>query len=114
MSTIIIKHNIQEEKINISFDTQEGLLSFPEVDLDIRTDIDFNELLIKLTDFIELNKTIEFEFIDETNLLETSSKIKLIKETLEEIYTKYNTHIDLDDSIEQETIVKEKDNDLPF
>ena len=113
MSTIIIKHSIQAEKINISFDTQEGSLSFPEVELDIKTDIDFNELLIKLTDFIELNKSIEFEFIDESKLLDNSSKIKLIKETLEEIYKNYNNHIITDNTIE-EKVVEDKDDDLPF
>lgn len=102
MKTIIIKNNIQQDKINISFDTQEGSLSFPEVDLDIKTDIDFNELLIKLTDFIELNKTIEFEFKDDAKLLDTSSKIKLIKETLEEIYNDYNNHIISEDAIDKD------------
>lgn len=113
MTTIIIKHNIQTEKINISFDTQDGSLSFPEVEIDIKTDIDFNNLLIKLTEFIELNKSIEYEFIDELNLLQTSSKIKLIKETLEEIYTNYNNHIIIDNTIEEKAVV-DKEDDLPF
>lgn len=113
METIIIKHNIQQDKINISFDTKDGYLSFPEVDLDIKTDIDFNDLLIKLTDFIELNETIEFEFIDDTKLLETSSKIKLLKETLEEIYNNYNSNI-ISDKVIVESVSNDVCDDLPF
>lgn len=113
METIIIKHNIQQDKIHISFDAKDGSLSFPEVDLDIKTDIDFNNLLIKLTNFIELNKTIEFEFIDDTKLLETSSKIKLIKETLEEIYNNYNCHI-ISDKVIVESVANDVRDDLPF
>lgn len=113
METIIIKHNFQQDKIHISFDTKDGSLSFPEVDLDIKTDIDFNNLLIKLTNFIELNKTIEFEFIDDTKLLETSSKIKLIKETLEEIYNNYNCHI-ISDKVIVESVANDVRDDLPF
>jgi hypothetical protein len=99
MSTIIIKHIIQEEKITISFDSQEGSLCFPEVYLDITTDIDFNDLLIKLTDFIELNKIIKHEFVDDAKLLNISLKIKLIKETLEEIYKSYNEQMNMVNSI---------------
>jgi len=113
MDTIKIKHNVDEERINISFDTQDGSFSFPSVELDIKTDIDFNELLLKLSEFIEIKKSVEFEFIDSMDLLNTSSKINLIKVTLEEIYMNYNS------LIQECTNVKggeeDKDDDeLPF
>ncbi|MGJ1292501.1 MULTISPECIES: hypothetical protein [Sphingobacterium] len=93
MDTIIIKHIIDEEIIKISFDTQDGSLSFPSLELDIKTDIDFNDLLLKLSEFIEIKKSIEFEFNDGKDLLKASSKLNLVKMTLEEIYTSYNNQI---------------------
>lgn len=93
MDSVIINHFIEEEKILISFDFQDGSLHFPEIELDIKTDIDFNNLLIKLADLIEQNKSIEANFLDEIGLIESSPKVKLIKETLEEIYSTYNKQI---------------------
>lgn len=110
MSETIIKHNILEEKISISFDLQ----GFNNVDLDIQTDIDLNPLLIKLTKIIEVNKKLKFEFEDKNQLLQSFDKIKLIRETLIEIYDKFNDKINIE--IDSELSINEQieDDDLPF
>lgn len=93
MSNIQITNTIEEQKISISFDLQDGSLSFPIIELSTSGDIELNPLVIKLTEFLELNKKIEILYEDSFSLLENDSKIKLIKETLEDIYNSYNSNI---------------------
>lgn len=100
MSNIIIKHIVETEQIRISFDMQDGSLSFPTINLDIKSDIDLNTLLIKLTELIEIRRELEIQFEDPTDLLTSDSKIKLIKETLEEIYAKFNEDIKIEEVTE--------------
>jgi len=93
MTTIIIKNTIEESKILVDFNFQDGLLSFPSVEIDTQGDIDFNSLVLKLTECLEFNRNLEIEFVDEENLAESNSKIGLIKATLNEIYNEFNTSI---------------------
>lgn len=94
MTTIIITNTIEESKISVDFNFQDGLLSFPTVEINIKGDIELNSLILKLTECIESNRNIKIEFDDEENLAESNSKIGLVKATLIEIYDKFNASIE--------------------
>ena len=49
METIIITNTIEQNKILIDFDFQQGELSFPSVEINTEGDVDFNFLVIKLS-----------------------------------------------------------------
>lgn len=87
---IIIKHIVEESKFTIIFDMQDGSISFPSQDLNIEGDIDLSTLITKLSEFIEQKKELQIEFDDTKKLEESNHKIKLVKETLNEIYNKFN------------------------
>lgn len=121
MKTILVKHIIEESKFSINFDLQDGSISFPTLDLDIKGDVDFKELIIKLLEFIENKREIQIEFEDQKNLQEGNTKITLIKETLSEIYNKYNSQIR--EEVDSDSVVYDSsmepnqiynDTDLPF
>lgn len=109
--SIIIKHVVEESKFTISFDMQNGSISFPSQDLNIGGDIDLRALITKLSEFIEQKDELQIEFEDTNNLEESNPKIKLVKETLEEIYNKFNELVLRDDFSEESH--QENDN-LPF
>ncbi len=94
MEPITIKHIIEETKITISFDLAEGSLSFPSVELETSGDIDLNLLIVKLSELIEKKRKLNIEFEDSSSLIETNNKIKLIINTLEEIYSKFNSQFE--------------------
>lgn len=96
MTTIIIKNTIEETKILVDFNFQDGALSFPSVEINTDGDIDFNSLILKLTELIESNRQLEVEYVDVELLAETNSKIGLVKATLDEIYNKFNASIELE------------------
>src|SRR5690606_33378807 len=119
MSTIIIKHIIEESKFTINFDIQDGSLSFPSRELNIEGDIDLSAIISKLSEFIEQKKELHIEFEDTSNLAESNPKIKLIKETLNEIYNKFNEQFTVKTEVDtqeesSEVAQSEKDDDLPF
>jgi hypothetical protein len=93
MENILITNTILKDKILISFDLQDGDLSFPSQELSTSGDIELNPLVIKLAELLELNREIEIDYIDSLSLLETDSKIELVKETLDEIYESFNSNI---------------------
>ena len=97
MENILITNTILEDKILISFDLQDGDLSFPELELSISGDVELNPLVIKLTELLELNREIEIDYIDSLSILETDSKTKLVKATLDEIYEAFNSNIVIED-----------------
>jgi hypothetical protein len=101
---IIVSNIIEQDKITINFDPQDGTLSFPSVDLTTTGDIDLNPLILKLTDLLELDNKLEIQYNDAHSLADTDSKIKLVKETLDDIYTSFNQNI-----ITEDEIVKEDD-----
>ena len=96
MATIIITNSIEQNKISINFDFQQGELSFPIVEINTEGDVDFNSLVIKLSEILEYNRELEVEFIDTDNLVVENSKLELIKSTLEEIYEKFNDSIKIE------------------
>ena len=96
METIIITNTIEQNKILIAFDFQQGELSFPSVEINTEGDVDFNFLVIKLSEILEFNRELEVEFNDSNNLVVENSKIGLIKSTLEEIYEKFNDSIKIE------------------
>lgn len=93
MNYILINNTIQQDKISINFNLQDGSLSFPELNLLTSGDIELNPLVIKLTELLELHRKIEVTYEDIHSLLETESKIKLVKDTLDDIYNAFNINI---------------------
>ena len=94
MESIIVKHIIEESKITINFDLLNGSLSFPSIELKIEGDIDLNSLVVKLTELIEDKRTLQLEYEDTKSLLESNTKIQLVRSTLEEIYSVFNNSFD--------------------
>ena len=97
MENILITNTILKDRISVSFNLQNGDLSFPSVELSTSGDIELNPLVIKLTELLELNREIEIDYIDSQSILENESKIKLVKETLDEIYSSFNSNIVVED-----------------
>lgn len=64
MKNILITNTILEEKILVSFNLQNGDLSFPSVELSTSGDVELNPLVIKLTEFLELNRKVQIEYVD--------------------------------------------------
>ena len=62
--------------------------------------MDLNNLINEIIKLIELKKKFSVEFVDKNNLVESDKKIELIKETLNDIYLKFNENI-LDNSIQE-------------
>lgn len=105
MENILITNTILEGKISISFDLQDGNLSFPSLELSTSGDIELNPLVIKLTELLRSNREVEIVYVDSLSILVNDSKIKLVKETLDEIYYSFNSNID-------KIIVEDNDDDL--
>lgn len=97
MDDIIITITIDDDKFYIDFDLQDGSISFPTLELSTSGDIELNPLVIKLTELLELNRKIEVKYVDLQSLLETDSKIELVKETLDNIYESFNLNIVIED-----------------
>lgn len=102
MTTIIIKNTIEETKILVDFNFQDGSLSFPSVEINTEGDIDFNSLILKLTECMEANRSLEIEYVDVEQLAESNSKIGLVKSTLDEIYNKFNANIEESPEVTEE------------
>ncbi|MFV8351344.1 hypothetical protein [Flavobacterium sp. XS2P14] len=96
MENILITNTILESKVLINFNLKDGDLSFP-LELSTSGDIELNPLIIKLTELLELNREIEIDYVDSQSILETDSKTKLVKETLDEIYDSFNSNIVIED-----------------
>lgn len=98
MENILITNTILKDRISVSFNLQNGDLSFPSVELSTSGDIELNPLVIKLTELLELNREIEIDYIDSLSILDNESKIELVKETLDEIYSSFNSNIVVEDN----------------
>ena len=96
MNEIIITNTIAENQISVGFNLNDGQVPFPPINIDITGDVDLNNLINEIIKLIELKKKFSIEFIDQNNLIETNNKIKLIKDTLNEIYLKFNENIYVD------------------
>jgi len=93
MNNILITNTIEKDKVSINFNLQDGSLSFPVLDLSTSGDIELNPLVIKLTELLELHRKVEISYEDALLLIDTDSKIKLVKETLDDIYNSFNLNI---------------------
>jgi hypothetical protein len=91
MESIIVKNIIEENKITISFDLRDGSLSFPSVELKTEGDIDLNTLVVKLAELLEHKRKLNVEYEDNGALLDSNPKMTLVKNTLAEVYTKFNS-----------------------
>lgn len=113
MNPINVKNIIEENKITISFDMGDGSLSFPSIELGIDGDIDLNALVVKLSELIEQKRKLNVDYEDNGSLLDSNSKIILIKNTLAEVYSKFNNLFESPENgqVQAET---NTDDDLPF
>ncbi len=100
MNEIIIINTITENQISVGFNLNDGKVPFPPINIDITGDVDLNNLINEIIKLIELKKKFSVEFVDKNNLVESDKKIELIKETLNDIYLKFNENI-LDNSLQE-------------
>lgn len=98
MSEIIITNIITVNQISVGFNLNNGEVPFPPINIDISGDVDLNNLINEIIKLIELKRNFLVEFIDEANLIETNDKIKLITETLNGIYSKFNENVVIENS----------------
>lgn len=96
MSEIIVTNTIALNQISVGFNLNNGEVPFPPINIDITGDVDLNNLINEIIKLIELKRKFLVEFIDTANLEETNDKIKLIKETLNGIYSKFNENIEIE------------------
>ncbi len=95
MESILITNTITQDNVSISFDLQDGSLALTTVEIPTAGDIELNPLVLKLTELLELNREIEIDYADSLSILETDSKIELVRETLDEIYESFNSSINI-------------------
>ena len=89
MSTKIkVINTISSNKIDVNFNQNDDELPLEGISIPTEGDIDFNSLVKTLINLIGKEKELEIEFQQEEEL--SNSKIGLIKETLETIYTSFN------------------------
>lgn len=87
MSTKIkVINTISSNKIDVNFNQNDDELSLESISIPTEGDIDFNSLVKTLINLIGKEKKLEFEFQEESS----NPKNRLIKETLEDIYTSFN------------------------
>ena len=78
--------SILGDKIDVNFNQNDDELSLESISIPTEGDIDFNSLVKTLINLIGKEKKLEFEFQEESS----NPKNRLIKETLEDIYTSFN------------------------
>lgn len=90
MSTKIkVINTISSNKIDVNFNQNDDKLPLESISIPTEGDIDFNSLVKTLINLIGKEKELVIEFQQEEEEL-SNSKIGLIKETLETIYTSFN------------------------
>jgi len=94
MNEIIVNNTISVNQISIGFNLNNGSVPFPPIVIDITGDVDLNNLITEIVNLLELNRKILIEYSDPSSLSVTNGKIKLIKETLDEVYSKFNEKMD--------------------
>lgn len=114
MDSIVVKHIIDESKITINFNLSDGSLSYPSIELKTDGDIDLYSLVVKLTELIEKKRILHFEYKDENLLLETNQKMQLVKGTLDEIYSVFNTFFNNSENSGTQSHFVQNSDDLPF
>lgn len=96
MTAIIITNTIEETKILVNINMQDGTFSFQSIGINTEGDIDFNSLILNLAELIEYNRQLEVKYEDAELLAESNSKIGLVKATLDEIYMEFNAKIEVE------------------
>jgi hypothetical protein len=86
----------------VGFNLNNGEVPFPPINIDISGDVDLNTLINEIIKLIELKRKFLIEFIDMDNLIETNDKIKLVMETLNGVYSKFNENVEIIDNIEND------------
>ncbi len=91
----------------------DGLLSFPSVELKTEGDIDLNTLVVKLAKLLEYKRKLNVEYEDNGTLLDSNPKMTLVKNTLAEVYAKFNCQFDNFENGQLQVETNSVD-DLPF
>lgn len=110
MKNIIITNTIAVDKIHINIDLSDGKIPFPPIEISISGDIELNTLVIKLTELLEINRKVEVKYNDDYSLIESTPKVKLIIDALNEIYNSFNSNIIIEENDDDDD--DNKDNDL--
>jgi hypothetical protein len=93
MGNIKVTNTIETDSVNIDFNIDDSTVHYPSIKINIQTDVDLTLLINKLIEFVEINHKLVVKYVDEHGLIESNSKIKLIKETLDEVFVKFNDEI---------------------
>jgi len=109
------KNKFFENNLNIKFSGDS--INDNEINILVSNDVNFKEVIDYLIDIISNKDEINFSFENFDNE-ENVDKLQLIKDTIEEIYEKFNLSIQSQNLIiEDETLPIEQDSesdDLPF
>ena len=90
MKEINLTNSISENQISIGFNLNDDNVPVRPITIDISGDIDLNALVNQILGYLERNRKFKIEYLDPELLLDKSDKIKLIKETLDEIFNKFS------------------------
>ena len=91
-----INNVITEESVEINIQrnqTEERFPPFPPIVINCTNDVVLDELIQKLLELVEYEEEIKYSFTDSSNLVEENPKIKIVKETLSEIYDGFNVEL---------------------
>lgn len=104
------KFNESNLEINFSKDTE----TIKDIAILISNYVDFKELIDYLLEIVPENENLEIEFenFDDQDNVE---KLELIKDTINEIYEKFNDSIVIESEINvTDNVAEEQNNNLPF
>jgi len=111
MDKINVNNTINQEKITVqiiqSIDREDTII------LDITSDIELTPLVLHMVGLIEKKRKLEYNFNDPQALAEGDTKVLLIKNTIIEIYDRFNKSIENNET-ETGSIILPVDDDLPF
>jgi len=113
MEPIVCKNIIEEKMVKVIFDMNGDTNTIPPVEFGVEGDVDLTNLIIMLSELIKHKRLLNVEYDDTGALLDSSSKITLIKETLDEIYSEFNKQFSIPENEPIQAITDSGD-DLPF
>lgn len=110
---ITVKHKFNDSNLEIKFLKESQIIK--EISILVANNVNFKVLIDYLLEVIPENDNLEIEFknFDDQDNVE---KLGLIKDTINEIYEKFNLSIINENVMEREIIQEtgEQDDDLPF
>ena len=109
---IKVKNKFNDSNLEIDFSKETQTIK--EITILISNDVNFKELIDYLLEIIPKNENLEIEF-ENFDDQENVEKLELIKDTINEIYEKFNVSIVIDSEVnvtDDET--EEQNDDLPF